>query len=323
MGLLNVLKRLFKSRLPAPTPAPTPAPAPPPAPTQAPIRIDPEADVAVLEALHKRAELDDLRKAVFHDPATNSYGVRVPDGRILYRPTRHEAIDLWYNNHAQQIVSGNVPAVPKKRETVRKTRPPKPEPPKKTRQENHHKTRPIEAIDPKTKEVRHQFNSIRDAELAGFRRSCIDRVLAGQVNTHAGLVWQDRGKRATESALKATPKSEPTPTPAPSPPTTPATQQAAWDLVARLLQRPVEAFDRADSNCIRAAYTDPAAVLGAGLPDALLVLDGQRERAYGLQWRFRGDSPGAKSYKGGANGRGRPIRGTNPQTGQIDRAIAP
>ena len=57
----------------------------------------PEIAAALLTEAMKRDELARLRKAIFLDEARNEWGVRL-FGRTLYRPTRHEAVEVWYAN---------------------------------------------------------------------------------------------------------------------------------------------------------------------------------------------------------------------------------
>jgi len=60
-------------------------------------RESPEIAAALLTEAMKRDELARLRKAIFLDEARNEWGVRLL-GRTLYRPTRHEAVEVWYAN---------------------------------------------------------------------------------------------------------------------------------------------------------------------------------------------------------------------------------
>jgi hypothetical protein len=86
------------------TPHPIPAPAPVPAPIPAPSPVlveDKDAAVTILTTAHRRSELARLNAAVFCDPGGKGYGVRMNDGRILYRPLRQEVVALWYDDNAQ------------------------------------------------------------------------------------------------------------------------------------------------------------------------------------------------------------------------------
>ena len=63
--------------------------------------MNPEAEAAVLADAHRKDTLRRMRAAIFHDANQNEFGVRLSDGRVLYRPTHSEAIALWYAEDAQ------------------------------------------------------------------------------------------------------------------------------------------------------------------------------------------------------------------------------
>ena len=134
----------------------------------------------VLADAHRKDTLRRMRAAIFHDANRNEFGVRLPDGRILYRPTHSEAIALWYGEDARQrpgmtTVPGQTPGEEKAQQPRRKMR------------------RPVEAVDPESGEVRHRFNCAADAERAGFRLDCIHAAPRGKVKTHAGWLWRYAG----------------------------------------------------------------------------------------------------------------------------------
>ena len=42
-------------------------------------------------------------------PSRNEWAVQFSDGRVLYRPTRPEAIDLWYNECSKEMTGKVLP----------------------------------------------------------------------------------------------------------------------------------------------------------------------------------------------------------------------
>jgi hypothetical protein len=163
------LKRLFS------TASPQPAPTPP----------DPKAEIAVLEAAHQKSVLNRLTKATFYDENREAWGVRLPDGRVLYRPTHFEIITLWYEEDARSHAPEIKPCITAVQAQG----------PGKTRPQKLHGGRPgraVDAIDPRTGEIRHRFETVAAAGEAGFDRRSIHLVLAGEYRTHGGFLWRYR-----------------------------------------------------------------------------------------------------------------------------------
>ena len=181
MRLLTWISRLFRNAPSAPEPVSQPAPT------------YPEAETVVLADAHRKDTLRRMRAAIFHDANRNEFGVRLPDGRILYRPTHSEAIALWYGEDAQQrpgmtTVPGQTAGEEKAQQPRRKMR------------------RPVEAVDPESGEVRHRFNCAADAERAGFRLDCIHAARRGKVKTHAGWLWRYAGDPVPPQPLPQSPR---------------------------------------------------------------------------------------------------------------------
>ena len=227
---------------------------------------DLEAEALVLTDAHRKDTLRRLREAIFHDPSRDEFGVRFPDGRILYRPSHAEAVALWYAEDARTPVTLEL------EQTRKPTIQPACAPQTTARKSPKRSPRPVEAIDPTTGEVRHHFSDVATTYVAGFNANAVYNVLAGRQRTHRGLVWRD-----------AMPE---------SPPSRRDSDKAAlaWALVARLPQQVVESFNQATGE-VQTVFHDPAAVVGAGLPDVLSVLEGQAHHAYGLGWRYRVQKP--------------------------------
>jgi hypothetical protein len=274
MRLLAWISQLFRTAPSGPVQAAS-------VPLPEPVPADPEAETAVLADAHRKDTLRRMREAIFHDAHREEFGVRLSDGRVLYRPTHSEAIALWYAEDAR------APAA-REREQARK-------PAARKGPERHQ--RPIEAVDLTTGEVRHHFSNVDAIRAAGFNAKCVSDVLAGRQRTHRGLSWRDA--MPAPHVLR----------------TSPNKSAAAWALVAGLPQHAVESFNQATGE-VHTVYRDPAAVIAAGFLDALPVLDGQTHQAYGLGWRFQPEQgrqpPTIRCAKAC-----RPLRATDPRTGRV------
>jgi hypothetical protein len=162
------------SQLPA---APAPAPSPVPVPTPA---EDKDAAVAILTTAHRRMELARLNAAVFCDPGGKGYGVRMSDGRILYRPMRQEVVALWYDDNAQVAPAASAQvqtASDAKARRIRRNRP---------NYCNGH----LEAVCLKTGAVRFTFANVAEAVGKGFCESRIYHAINGRSPHHHHLAWR-------------------------------------------------------------------------------------------------------------------------------------
>ena len=136
--------------------------------------MNPEAEAAVLADAHRKDTLRRMRAAIFHDANQNEFGVRLSDGRVLYRPTHSEAIALWYAEDAR------TPTTPRPEQTRKPANRPIPTPKTAAWKGPKQRYRPIEAVDPTTGEVRHRFPSFDAIRAAGFNANCVWYVLAGK-----------------------------------------------------------------------------------------------------------------------------------------------
>ena len=284
MRLLTWISQLFRIVPPGPVQV-SPVFVPEPVP------MNPESEAAVLADAHRKDTLRRMRTAIFHDANQNEFGVRLSDGRVLYRPTHSEAIALWYAEDAR------TPATPRPEQTRKPANRLIPTPKTAAWKGPKPRHRPIEAVDTPTGEVRHRISSFDAIRAAGFNANCVWYVLAGKRRTHGGLTWRN--------AMPAPPPVR----------TNPNKAAVAGALVARLPQQAVEGFDQTTGR-VQTVYRDPAAVIGAGFQDALSVLDGQAHQAFGLGWRFQPEQgpqpPTIRCVKAC-----RPLRATDPRTGRV------
>ena len=81
----------------ATTPANKPAILPPASTSE-----DPAVAITLLTDAHRRNELASIAQAIRFVPSRNEWAVHFSDGRVLYRPTRPEAINLWYNECSKE-----------------------------------------------------------------------------------------------------------------------------------------------------------------------------------------------------------------------------
>jgi len=156
------------------------------------------ASVLLTDAL-RRDELARLRRDIFFDETRQEWGVRLK-GRTLYRPQRHEVVQIWYDMPEEERLPGNqptvataAPATTRPRTTrPRVTPPPKATPvavPKRQRLSQGKFSR-IVAFDPETGQVAYIFQGIQDAVRRGFGQASVYSALNGTVKTYRGYAWR-------------------------------------------------------------------------------------------------------------------------------------
>ena len=188
-------------RYTATTPANKPAVLPP-----APTPEDPAVAITLLTDAHRRNELASIAQAIRFVPSRNEWAVHFSDGRVLYRPTRPEAINLWYNECSKETTGEVVSereqpdlAAPIE-EAPRKTEQGTPEPamPTQTPVQEPRRQYPhlfsrcgyrVEGFIPKTGQVRIAF-IITQAERRGYARRKIVAALDKPDKQYLRLSWR-------------------------------------------------------------------------------------------------------------------------------------
>lgn len=149
---------------------------PPPTTTEA---DSPAVARTLLAEAHRRNEIAQLNRDVYYVPSQNKWAIRLSDGRCLSRPTRTEAIDLWYAEHADQAQTEEKPAEAAGNKAPR-------------RKYERYANTPghIEALDPRTGAVAFVFRTVGEAGRHGFTLSSVYQALQGVRPEYRKLRWR-------------------------------------------------------------------------------------------------------------------------------------
>jgi len=147
---------------------------------------------ALLTDALRRDELARLRKDIFFDENQQEWGIRLK-GRTLYRPRRHDAVQLWYDTPEEERLPGNKPPAAPPIPTAVAA-------PRRQRCSQGRFTR-IEAFDPATGQVAYIFKGVQDAVQRGFNQASVYSVLNGNLKTYRGYAW--RASTLLDRAIEA------------------------------------------------------------------------------------------------------------------------